>query len=269
MSIDYRDRFAVSHDPFDKEALHRHPVMTAGLKRLAQRFKWSLQHRGVVVCTGVSGSGKTAGVAGELRQLPAHRYRIIYLEDSSAGANDIFRTLAYELDFEPAFRRAKLWRDLKSRLLKLDQDNDQQVIIVIDDAHRLSSDFLNSLGAFMNFAFDSKEVLTVWLIGDRTLLGKLQMACHQHLLTRVRMHVHVDPLDHEAFRDWAVTCIKNAGCQRQLLTTTAMDAAFQFSRGVPRTAAKLLSLSLRLAHERDSDIIDEAVIEAATKELLL
>jgi len=269
MSLDYQDRFGLGHHPFDKYFLHRHPVTTAGIERLMERFRWLLAERGIGVLTGVSGVGKTAALAQQVGELPSHRYRVVYLEDSGASANDIFRSLAYGLDLEPAFRRAALWRDLKGHILKLDEENDQQVVIVIDDAHRLPSGFLNSLGAFMNFAFDSRELMTVWLVGDSRLTGSLQLASHRHLLTRVRIRVHLDPLGRDDFRRWVRQCMSNAGCKRDVATETALDAAFHLSRGVPRTAAKILGVSLSVAHELDKDIVDEQVVELASKELLL
>jgi len=242
---------------------------TEATERLSQRFEWMLAQRGIAVLTGVSGVGKTASLARLLRELPSHRYRVVYLEDSGAGVNDIFRSLAYGLDLQPAFRRATLWRDLKRHVLKLDEENDQQVVLVIDDAHRLPSGFLNSLGAFMNFAFDSREVMTAWLVGDSRLTASLQLAAHRHLLTRVRIRVHLDPLPRDDFRRWVRECLANAGCTRDVFTDTALDAAFHLGRGVPRTAAKVLGLTLRLAHEADNDIVDEPIVERACKELLL
>ena len=269
MNTDYRDRFGLSHHPFDKKFLHEHPVETAGSACLARRAEWLESQRGIRLVTGVSGIGKTALLLNILRKLPSHRYQVVYLEDSGASTNDIFRGIAYELGLQPAFRRSALWRDLKHYILKLDEENDQQVVLVFDDAHRLPGELLKSLGAFMNFAFDSHELLTVWLVGDSDLLRILSLNTMRHLATRVRLKIHLEPLNREEFERWVVCCLEAAGCTRQIVTDIAMDAAFHLSRGVPRSAAKLFDLSLRLCHEQERDIVCENVIELATKEVML
>lgn len=266
---DYRDRFGLAHHPFDKQFLRLNHVDTEGSRRLKERFEWLLSERGVALLTGESGVGKTAALDAIARELPSHRHRVVYIEDSGASTTDIFRYIGYELDLEPAFRRAALWRDLKSRILKLDEENDQQIILIIDDAHRLPRSFLTSLGAFMNFTLDSKELLTVWLVGDSKLAGKLGMASYRHLLTRLRLRVHLDPLSRTEMSEYVETCLANAGCTRQVIADTALNAAFQLTRGVPRTAAKLLGISLRIAHKLNKDIVCERIVDDARKEVLL
>ena len=268
-SADYRDRFGLSHHPFDKQFLRLNHVENEGSKRLQERFDWLLSERGIGLLTGESGVGKTAALDAIASKLPSHRHRVVYIEDSGASTTDIFRYLAYELDLEPAFRRAALWRGLKSRIVKLDEENDQQIILIIDDAHRLPRSFLTSLGAFMNFTLDSKELLTIWLVGDSKLSGTLGMAAYQHLYTRVRLKVHLEPLNRDELSEYVESCLANAGCTHQVLADTALDAVFHLTRGVPRIAAKLLGISLRVAHKRNKDIVCEQIIEEARKEILL
>ena len=269
MTTDYRDRFGLSHHPFEKRFLHNHHFETDGTRRLAQRLEWLLSERGLGLLTGPSGVGKTAALHAVLRPLPSHRYRVVYLEDSAASAGDLFRSLAFDLDLQPAYRRANMWRDLKAHLRKLDDENDQQVVLVIDDAHRLSPAFLLSLGGFMNFAFDSHEVLTTWLVGDSRLRGTLALNTHRHLHSRVRLHVHLDPLARPQLHEYVTACLAAAGSTRQILTDPAVDATFHLSHGLPRIAANLMSVALRLAHEQDADIVCDRIMEEAARELML
>lgn len=265
---DYRDRFGLSHHPFDKGFLRNHIFESAGLKQLRERFNWLLSDRGVGLLTGPSGVGKTACLHSIVQALPEHRYPVLYLEDSQAGVNDMYRSLAWHLGLVPAYRRSTLWKETKQHLLKLNDENDQQVILVIDDAHKLSSDFLNSLSAFMNFIFDSREILTVWLVGDSHLVRILNQAQHRHLMSRVYLRVHLEAMDQSTLSKYVTACIKAAGCQRQIIGDMAMDALFHISQGIPRVAGKLMTTALRMAHEQGKDIICERIIEQA-RELTL
>ncbi|MGP8322276.1 MAG: ExeA family protein [Methanosarcinaceae archaeon] len=267
-TTDYRDRFGLSHHPFDKEFLRDNIFESDRLRQFQERFKWLLNDRGIGLLTGSSGVGKTACLHSIIKKLPPHRYRILYLEDSQAGANDIYRTLALHLGLVPSFRRSKFWCEIKQHILKLNDENDQQVILVIDDAHKLPGDFLHSLSAFMNFIFDSREILTIWLVGDSHLVRTLNQAQYGHLMSRVHLRIHMESMNKKEFSAYILACLSAAGCERQILGDVAMDAAFHLSKGIPRIIGKLLTTAMRIAHEDKKDIICERIIEQA-KELVL
>jgi len=269
MSADYRDRFGLAAHPFSKEFLAKHPYPSANVLRFQERFRWLLSEGGLGVLTGESGAGKTLALHWAARELPPHQYHVAYLEDSLAGPNDILRSLAASLGLAAPFRRSALWQELKGRMTKLRDENDQRVIAVIDEAHRLPPAFLKSLGALMNFLFDTREILTVWLAGDSQLVRTLSLAAHRDAMTRVRVRAHIEPLSREESREFALHCLREAGCSRQIVSDTALEAAHRLSQGLPRTAAKLLGLALRIAHEQGRDIICDRVIDDARREALL
>lgn len=262
---DYRDRFGLSHHPFDKGFLRTHIFEHSDVKKLKERFDWLLSDRGIGLLTGPSGVGKTACLHSILQTLPSHRYPILYLEDSQAAGNDLYRSLAWHLGLVPAFRRSSLWREIKQHLLKLNDENDQQVILVIDDAHKLASDFLTSLSAFMNFLFDSREILTVWLVGDSNLIRTLNQAQHRHLMSRVHLRIHLEAMSQSGLAEYITSCMNQAGCTRGVIGTMAMDAVFHISKGIPRIAGMLVTNALRVAHEEEKDIVCEQIIERARK----
>jgi type II secretory pathway predicted ATPase ExeA len=47
----------------------------------------------------------------------------------------------------------------------------QQILLIwiLDEAHNLPPEFFRDLPAFLNFAFDSRDLLTVWLVGHPSL----------------------------------------------------------------------------------------------------
>jgi type II secretory pathway predicted ATPase ExeA len=268
MTTDYLDRFGLSCHPFDKEYLRNHLFVSSGLKRLQERFQWLLSDRGIGILTGSSGVGKTACLHSIIQSLPAHRYPVFYLEDSQSSANDIYRTLAWQLGLVPAFRRSALWRDIKQYLLKLNDENDQQVILVIDDAHKLSGDFLNSMTAFLNFLFDSREILTVWLVGDSHLVRMLNQTIYCHLMSRVHLRIHMEHMNKDELSQYVNACLNSAGCTRQIVGDVAMDAVFHISQGIPRIAGKLLTAAMRIAHQDGKDVISEQIIDQS-REIVL
>jgi hypothetical protein len=66
---------------------------------------------------------------------------------------------------EAGYRRAQLWRDLKERILQLVDGRQLVPVWIIDEAQNLPLEFFRDLPAFLNFAFDTRDVMSVWLIG--------------------------------------------------------------------------------------------------------
>ncbi len=269
MTIDYRDRFGLKYHPFHKNTHSKQHYKTPWFKVMEERFLWSLSEGGIWVMTGEPGTGKTASIHALTCQLSDHQHKVVYLEDAQTSANDMFRSMACLLGLEPQFRRSALLNNIKDHLLKLHQENNQKVIIIIDDAHRLVRESLHALSSFTNFKMDSREILTIWLIGERKLLHTLALTVNHHLRSRVRYCIRLDPFSRQELKDYIQNCLDLAGCKRQVCSKQVMDAVYLISKGLPRSACHLMSIALRIAHEKDLDIIDETVLETARSEVML
>ena len=132
----------------------------------------------------------------------------------------------------------------------------------------MPDDFFGDLAGFLNYAFDSRDLLTVWLVGLPSLDQRLAMRHHAALATRIvsanRMTPRVDRDDFFAMIDSAMA---SAGATTKLLSEPALELLWRASRGLPRVAAKLLRTSLMLAHDRDHSFVDDSLVSAALDEL--
>jgi len=136
-------------------------------------------------------------------------------------------------------------------------------ILILDEAQHLSDPFLIDLSAFLNFAFDSRDLLTLWLVGLPPLARHLRMQQHAPLAMRIVHYIQLEPLDRELFRAMIDHAFQAAGATQTLLADSARELLFRASRGLPRIAAHLLHRALYEAHERNQNFIDDHSMEAA------
>src|SRR3546814_1102378 len=68
-----------------------------------------------------------------------------------------------------AYRRAQLWRDIKNRIHELVDGKQLTPLWIIDEAQNLPPEFFRDFPAFLNFAFDARDLITVWLVGHPSL----------------------------------------------------------------------------------------------------
>lgn len=260
----YRQRFGFTGYPLPKDA--RGKTFCAdlpGYQRLTDAFQQLLDERGLALLTGDAGTGKTAAMRNLCHHLPSPDHRVLYLCDTAVSPLDLYRTLALELGVTPSHRRGQLWTDIKKMLLHIVDERATLPLLVIDEAHHLSDRFLVDLSGFLNFAFDSRDLMAVWLVGLTPLLRTLRMQQHAALATRITAHVHLEPLSRDHFATLVEHGLQAAGATDNLLSDPAREMLFRASRGLPRVAAQLLRAALRTAHQRDQSFVDEHIMEHA------
>jgi MSHA biogenesis protein MshM len=260
----YRQRFGLSSHPLPKDAQGKTFFdKTPGYKKLERAFGQLVEDPGLGVLTADAGVGKTAAIRNLCANLPRPDHFVLYLCDTAVAPLDLYRTLASELGVRASHRRAQLWTDLKKALVHMVDERGTSPLIIVDEAQHLSDRFLVDLSGFLNFAFDSRDLLTLWLVGLPPLARHLRMQQHAPLAMRVVWQVHLEPLDRPLFTAMIEHGLKAAGATESLLADPARELLFRASRGVPRVASNLLRRALREAHERNQSFVDEQVMEAA------
>jgi MSHA biogenesis protein MshM len=260
----YRQRFSLSGHPLPKNAQGKTFFdKTPAYRKLERAFRQTIDDPGLGVLTAEAGMGKTAAIRNLCAQLPRPDHLVLYLCDTAVAPLDLYRTLATEIGVRPSHRRAQLWSDIKKALVHMVDERGTSPVIVLDEAQHLSDSFLVDLSGFLNFAFDSRDLVTLWLLGLPALSRHLRMQMHAPLAMRVVCQVHMEPLDRELFAALIDHGLEAAGATQTILADQAKELLFRASRGVPRVASSLLRQALREAHERNQNFVDDHIMEAA------
>lgn len=262
----YLEHFGLRHAPLGKEL--GEPWDDGVLAKLAERFGWLLQSPGVGLITGEPGVGKTAALRHVTRSLNPHRYQVIYLAETDFGRVDIYRGLARALGIEPCYRRAQLWRNIKERIHDLVDNKQVTPLWIIDEAQNLPPEFFRDFPAFLNFAFDSRDMISVWLVGHPCLTQILERVPYAALCSRIQVRIHLKPvLERERFLALIQHALKSAGCQHTLLSDSGMEVLRQTSKGLPRQAGRILRTAMRLAVPKGLNHLPDDLLQQAIEEL--
>jgi type II secretory pathway predicted ATPase ExeA len=263
-----RQRFGLTGYPLPKSATGKTFYdKSPGYVRFRRIFRQLVEDPGLGVLIAEAGVGKTAAIRNACAELPRPDYNVLYVCDTTVGPLDLYRGLAVELGVRPSHRRGQLWADIKKALVQLVDERGTSPVVVVDEAQHLSDAFLLDLSGFLNFAFDSRDLLTLWLVGLPPLGRRLAMQQHAALRSRVAADVRLEPLDRETFAAAVDHAMKAAGATQKLMADPAIEMLFRSSRGVLRVASKLLRNALRIAADKDLAFVDEHTLEAAAAEL--
>lgn len=262
----YLAHFGLRHAPLGKETVELWD--DGALTLLKERFKWLLDSPGLGLLTGAPGVGKTAALRSLLQGVNPHRFQVVYLSETDFGRLDLYRALAIALGLNPPSRRARLWRELKARITDL-ADNKQIVPLwVIDEAQNLPEEFFRDFPSFVNFAFDSRDLMTVWLLGHPQLSQTLDRAPHAALAGRLHVRLHLQPIcERERFAALIQHAFRSAGSSNTLISDSGLELLRQASQGLPRQAARILRSAMQIAAGKRLNHLPDEVLSQAITEL--
>jgi len=262
----YQQHFGLKHEPLGKQTTDLWDDGT--FSQLQDRFQWLLDSPGVGLLTGEAGVGKTAALRQITASLNPHQYQLIYLSETDFGRIDIYRGLALALGLEPAYRRAQLWRDVKARIHELVDGKQIMPVWIIDEAQNLPPEFFKDLPAFLNFAFDSRNLMTVWLVGLPSLSMTLDRAPYDALRSRIQTRIHLEAIvDRERFKALIDHGFKIAGCTTTLMADSGMELLRQASLGLPRHAGRIIKIAMQLAVAKGVNHLPDELLQQAIDEI--
>jgi len=263
-----KTRFEVTHYPLPKSAQGKTFYdKNAGYGRLRRAFRQTIEDHTLGVLSGEAGVGKTTAMRNLTGELTRPDHHVLYLCNTAGSALDLYRTIAGELGVRVSHRRGELWTDIKRTLVHMVDERAIAPVVVLDEAQLLSDAFLSDLAGFLNFAFDSRELMTLWLVGLPPLIKRLHLQQHEALRTRIAVEIRLEALDRPSFGAAIEHSFQVAGATRAVLSDPAVELLFRASRGVLRAAAKILRVAMRIASDKNQGFIDEHVLEAALGEL--
>ena len=176
----YRKRFGLTHHPLPRDVggdgFYNQDEAYVRLRRV---FRWLADEPGLGMLTGEPGVGKTAAIRNLCAELSTPEYRVLYLCDTAVRPTAVYRNLAAALDLSPKRSRDDLWRQLRDTITHMVDVEAIVPVLVIDEAQHLRDDFFVDLASFLNYAFDTRDLLTVWLVGLPTLAQIGRASCRE------------------------------------------------------------------------------------------
>ena len=183
----YRAYWNMKFDPFSKEIDIKKLFRTNDFNEALTRLEFLNTTKGIGLFTGNPGSGKTYAVKYFLENLNSGLYKIIYLPLTTVSVLDFYQALAICLGLETCRSKTKLFFDIQNYIKQLVQEQKKNIVIAIDEAQLLNKDILTDLKILFNFDMDSKNMVTLILIGLPVINHTLSKRVFEDLNQRIVM----------------------------------------------------------------------------------
>jgi len=262
----YLHYFGLKQDPFGKQS--QEWLDYPQYDQLVPHLRWLLETKGVGMITGEAGIGKTSAVRQWVKSLNPLTHRVLYQADNHFQAFDIYLQLADSLGLGVYHRYSKLWRSLKQELLQLSEEKKVTPIWILDEAQQLPFNFFTELPSFLNFSFDTREVMIILLIGCSPLPHTLQRSVCASLASRIQFQFEWKPLDNfELFSQFVDKGFKAAGCHQSILSQSAVKLLHMASKGRVRYVDKIVTKSLQIATEKNVNHLPDEIVQESIRQI--
>jgi general secretion pathway protein A len=261
----YKQFFNLQQNPFE---ITPDPAFLFPTKRhneaLAALYYGVRRHKGFVVMTGEVGTGKTLLVRCLLELLNRGNVAYAYVFNSVLSPIEFLRYIAGDFGLPTSGKaKSELLLMLGSYLIDRYR-NKLTTVLVVDEAHHLSSEVLEEVRLLTNLETAQGKLLQILLVGQPELDQKLDSFELRQLKQRIALRSRLEPLDLEETKGYIQRRLQLAGANSRasaLFPLDTMTAVFRHCRGIPRLINTVCENALITAYANQVQSITPEIVE--------
>jgi general secretion pathway protein A len=267
----YKSFFGLREDPFRVNPDPRYLYLTPQTQKARDQLRNGVQNcKGLILLTGEVGTGKTTLIYYLLNWLREQNTPTAFIFNSHLTVNHLFDFILTDFGVPVDFRlngnmllRLNQWLMGRSRAGK-------KPVLIVDEAQGLSIGALEEIRLLLNLETHAEKLLQIVLVGQPELEEKLKRPELRQLRQRIELRCSTVPLKLEESRSYIRERLRIAGADgRPIFPEETMDAAFSYSKGIPRVLNLLCEHALINAYVAHTYQVSVRAVEEAAKDFLL
>lgn len=194
--------------------------------------------------------------------------RTAFLFQTQCTSKEFLQFLSSDLGFTSGSQDfVRMHEEFNYHLMK-EARAGKRFIVVVDEAQNLDSSVLETIRLLSNFETPSAKLIQIVLSGQPELGNKLGSDEMVQLQQRVSSFIRLDPFSAKDTEQYIQHRLRIAGYNRgSLLTSDALAAVTDFSKGIPRNINTFCFNALSLAFAKQQQTIDATIAREVISDL--
>jgi type II secretory pathway predicted ATPase ExeA len=262
LAIALKTLWGATEMPFSEACAqaYSHP----GFEELTRRLQQLCDIGASGLLHGPNGVGKSYLCGCLTEKLPEKRYKILALAHSSLSSSDLLRALCRQLGIQPQMRRSDNVATIHAAFAQL---GSRWPLLVLEEAQNFSAAALEEVRLLSCARPDTRPPFSLLLVGDDSLLPRLQMGINRALISRLGFALRLSPLEPAQSHDYVNARLRVVGVHANPFQDQALELLIQAANGLPRLINHLAQRAIEAAAAAGSSSIGPTHVQAALDRL--
>lgn len=225
-----------------------------------------LDNKGFLLLTGDVGTGKTTLINALLESLDEN-VMVVSIADPAMEQLDLFHYIANVFGVKEDFATKGEFLIVFSRFLNDAYQRGKKVVLIIDEAQRLSPELLEEIRLLSNIERPDTKLINIFFVGQNEFNALISREENRAIRQRITVSYEIPSLSLKETGDYLSHRLKVAGAERELFTVGAIKQIHALSRGYPRLINILADRALLTGFVHEIKEIGPKVIHDCAKEL--
>jgi len=256
--------FNLTADPFGKEIPSDKLFTLPQSDNYMRLIRMGVENRGIGMITGKSGTGKSCLIRMLVSELHTGIYKPLYVCHTTSGNIEFYIQLCNVLGLQPSGRRTVMLKNIKEHIITMNKSHRVHPVLIIDEAHLLSTDILQEIRILTNFEIDSYNALTVIFCGQESFRQKLGLSALESLANSITMNITVETLAKEDTFTYIEKRLSLCGITSPVFTKNAIECIHNNSHGILRIINSIASSALSKAFLLKSSQVEREHVDYLT-----
>jgi len=192
-----------------------------------------IDQKGFLLVTGDVGTGKTTLINALLESIQEDTL-VANITDPALNLIEFFNFVALSFNIPQKFEsKIDFIVYFKQFLKKINSEN-RNVLLIIDEVHRLSKEVLEHIRLLSNIELPEAKLVNIFFVGQNEIHQTLALPECRALRQRISLAYQIQPLSENETVAYIKHRLKVAGTEKNIFTQDAVRGIYQFSKGYPR-----------------------------------
>ena len=260
----YRSHYNLVRKPFQLTTDPKFLWLGEKHKEALATLKYGvIDQKGFLLVTGDVGTGKTTLINALLESIEDNTL-VANITDPALNLIEFFNFVALSFNIPKKFNNKIDFIVYFSQFLKKVYSKNRNVLLIIDEVHRLSKEVLEHIRLLSNIELPEEKLINIFFVGQNEIHQTLAVPECRALRQRISLVYQIEPLSENETLAYIKHRLKVAGTEKDIFTPDAVREIYHFSKGYPRLINTICDHAMLTGYARGfKKITPDIILECA------